>query len=105
MYCPNCKQEFPGKFCPECGAKLVESPKQNDFGVNISDDAAIMGGVNVTRNESHNTTNYDHRVINTSNVTNNIVERQKTDAELRNERNIKFMELCKEVFKDGLLDE
>ncbi len=104
MYCPNCKQEFPGKFCPECGTKLVESPKQNDFGVNISDDAAIMGGVNVTRNESHNTTNYDHRVINTSNVT-NIVERQKTDAELRNERNIKFMELCKEVFKDGLLDE
>ena len=105
MYCPNCKQEFDGKFCPECGTKLVEVPKQNDFGVNISDDAAIMGGVNVTRNESHNTTNYDHRVINTSNVTNNIVERQKTDAELRNERNIKFMELCKEVFKDSLLNE
>ena len=104
MYCPNCKQEFPGKFCPECGTKLVEVPKQNDFGVNISDDAAIMGGVNVTRNESHNTTNYDHRVITNQNVT-NIVERQKTDAELRNERNIKFMELCKEVFKDGLLDE
>ena len=104
MYCPNCKQEFPGKFCPECGAKLVESPKQNDFGINISDDAAIMGGINVTRNESHNTTSYDHRVINTSNVT-NIVERQKTEAELRNERNIQFMELCKEVFKDGLLDE
>ena len=51
MYCPNCKQEFPGKFCPECGAKLVELPKQNDLGINISDDAAIMGGVNVTRNE------------------------------------------------------
>ena len=104
MYCPNCKQEFPGKFCPECGTKLVEAPKQNDFGVNISDDAAIMGGVNVTRNESHNTTSYDHRVINTSNVT-NIVERQKSDAEIRNERNIQFMELCKAVFKDGLLAE
>ena len=24
MYCPNCKQEFDGKFCPECGAKIVE---------------------------------------------------------------------------------
>lgn len=24
MYCPNCKQEFPGKFCPECGTKLIE---------------------------------------------------------------------------------
>ena len=104
MYCPNCKQEFPGKFCPECGAKLVESPKQNDLGINISDDAAIMGGVNVTRNESHNTTSYDHRVITTQNVT-NIVERQKSDAEIRNERNIQFMELCKTVFKDGLLAE
>ena len=105
MYCPNCKEEFPGKFCPECGTKMVETPKQNDFGVNISDDAAIMGGVNVTRNESHNSTSYDQRVINNSTVTNNIVERQKTDAELRNERNIKFLELCKQAFSDGLLDE
>ncbi len=24
MYCPNCKQEFDGKFCPECGTKTVE---------------------------------------------------------------------------------
>lgn len=24
MYCPNCKQEFDGKFCPECGAKIEE---------------------------------------------------------------------------------
>ena len=24
MYCPNCKQEFEGKFCPECGAKKPE---------------------------------------------------------------------------------
>ena len=104
MYCPNCKQEFPGKFCPECGTKLVELPKQNDLGINISDDAAIMGGINVTRNESHNTTSYDHRVVTTQNVT-NIVERQKSDAEIRNERNIQFMELCKTVFKDGLLAE
>ena len=27
MYCPNCKQEFNSKFCPECGAKIVEMPK------------------------------------------------------------------------------
>ncbi len=105
MYCPNCKEEFPGKFCPECGTKLVEVPKQNDYGVNISDDATIMGSVNVTRNESHNSTSYDQRVINNSSVTNNIVERAKSDAELRNERNIKFLELCKQAFSDGLLDE
>ena len=77
MYCENCKQEFSGNFCPICGSKLVEKPQQNDLGVNIGDDAAIMGGVNVTRNESHNSTSYDQRVINNSTVTNNIVERQK----------------------------
>ena len=24
MFCPICKQEFSGKFCPECGTKLIE---------------------------------------------------------------------------------
>ena len=45
MYCPNCKKvyssEYKGNFCGDCGTRLVDSPKQNDFGVNISDDAAI----------------------------------------------------------------
>ena len=100
MYCKNCKKEFPGKFCPECGGKLIEKPAQDDFGLNLSDNAAIVGGLNLTRNESHNTTSYDQRVI-----TNNIVERQKTEVELRNERNILFMECCKQVFHDGLLNE
>ena len=22
MYCPNCKQEYDGKFCPECGTTV-----------------------------------------------------------------------------------
>lgn len=104
MYCPNCKQEFSGKFCPECGAKLIEKSNQDDLCVNISDNAAVLGGLNVTRNESHNTTSYDQRVINTSNVT-NIVERQKTDTELRNERNIQYVEFCKQVFSDGIITE
>ena len=38
-------------------------------------------------------------------MTDNIVERTKTDAELRNERSILFMECCKQVFSDGLLTE
>ena len=109
MYCSDCKKEYPtdfkGKFCIECGAKLVESPQNENTGVNIGGDAAIMGGLNVTTNESHNTTTYDQRVINTKTVTNNIVEREKSEIELRNERNAQFMELCKQVLSDGLIIE
>ena len=28
MYCPNCKQEFDGKFCPECGTRLIEKTQR-----------------------------------------------------------------------------
>ena len=109
MYCPGCKKEYPvdfqGKYCIECGAKLVESPQSENTGVNIGGEAAIMGGLNVTTNELHNTTTYDQRVINTKTVTNNIVEREKSEFELRNERNAQFMELCKQVLSDGLMAE
>ena len=107
MYCPNCKKEIkvPGNFCNFCGTRLVETPAQNDISLKISDDAAIMGGVNVSRSEMHNNTSYDNRTINTSNITNNIVERQKTEAELRNERIQQFLKCCKRVFSDGIRDE
>ena len=109
MYCPGCKKEYPvdfqGKYCIECGAKLVESPQSENTGVNIGGEAAIMGGLNVTTNELHNTTTYDQRVINTKTVTNNIVEREKSEFELRNERTAQFMELCKQVLSDGLMAE
>ena len=91
MYCPNCKQEFPGKFCPECGTKLIEKPAQNDINVGLGGDAAVVGGINIQKTETHNTTN--------------IVERQKSEAELYNERIQQFMECCKQVFRNGLLIE
>ena len=72
MYCKNCKREFQGNFCPICGAKLIEKSQQDDFGLNISDNAAIMGGVSVMRNDSHNTTSFDQSVTYNSSVTNNI---------------------------------
>ena len=88
MYCPNCKQEFPGKFCPECGTKLVESPTEKDIALNISDDAAVVGGINVTRNTTYNVAN------------NNI---SKSAEELKLERTQQFMERCKIAFVDGIL--
>ena len=95
MYCPNCKEEFTGKFCPECGTKLIEAPVQNDVSLNISDNAAIVGGVNVNRSETHNTTKY----------VNTVVERQKSEAELMQERKQQFMQCCRQVLRNGLLVE
>ena len=28
MYCPNCKQGFNSKFCPDCGTKLIEKTQR-----------------------------------------------------------------------------
>ena len=95
MYCPNCKEEFTGKFCPECGTKLIETPVQNDVLLNISDNAAIVGGVNINKNETHNTTKY----------VNTVVERQKSEAELMQERKQQFLQCCRQVLRNGLLVE
>ena len=102
MYCPECKQDFPGKFCPECGTKLIEVSSQNDINLNLSDNTAVLGGVNVTRNDSHNTTNFDQRIINTSNIINNIT---KSNAQLHQETVQQFLEYCRQTFSGGLLDE
>ena len=98
MYCPNCKKEFSSKFCPECGTKLVELPAEKDISLCISDNAAIVGGVSVTRSDSHNTTSYDQRTI--YNLANNI---SKSAEELKLERTQQFMECCKQSIRDGIL--
>ena len=45
MYCPNCKQGYDGKFCPECGTKLKDKPIDSGVGVNFGDATAISGGL------------------------------------------------------------
>ena len=102
MYCPNCKKVYPadftGNFCIECGTRLVENPKEGTTGLNISDDAAIMGGVNVVTNDSHNTTTYDQSVVYNKSVVNNI---SKSTSELQQERAQSFLEQCKLAFSKG----
>ena len=102
MYCPNCKKVYPadftGNFCIECGTRLVENPKEGTTGLNISDDAAIMGGVNVVTNDSHNTTTYDQSVVYNKSVVNNI---SKSTSELQQERTQSFLEQCKLAFSKG----
>ena len=51
MYCPNCKQEYEGKFCPECGTKLIEKPDTSGVSLNLGDANAISGGLHVS--DSH----------------------------------------------------
>jgi hypothetical protein len=82
MYCPNCKQEYDGKFCPECGTKLIEKPATSGVSLNLGDANAISGGVHI----SH--------VVH---------ERQKHREELHQENVLKFKQLCEQVYADGVM--
>ena len=77
MYCNNCKQSFDGNYCPECGAKLIEEPKDNGMNIALGDANAISGGVNVettnnVQNVDNSVTNIDNSVKNVNNTINNI---------------------------------
>ena len=92
MYCPNCKQEFDGKFCPECGTKLIEKHAADEnvsMGVNLNlgDANAISGGVHVVNNTTY------------------VQEREKSATEIEQEQRIQYMNLCEEVFEDAIIDE
>ena len=109
MYCPNCKQEYEGKFCPECGTKLIDKPAGgNGIHVNLGDANAISGGLHVS--DSHDVSNVDnsvHNITNNTSTVNNItnVAAQKTESEILQERKIEFMELIKAVYEDGIMEQ
>jgi len=96
MYCPNCNKKYDGKFCPECGTKLIEkpaTPTAGGSGINISfgDANAVSGGVHLK--DSHNTLNVDnseHNIQNVNTTVNNITQiaAQKTEMEILEERKI-----------------
>ena len=109
MYCPNCKQEYDGKFCPECGTKLIEKPTNaSGISLNLGDANAISGGLHV--NDSHAVHNEDKSIHNISNTTSNVtnitqVSAQKTEIELLQERKTQFLNACKRAYEDNVLEQ
>ncbi len=109
MYCPNCNQEYDGKFCPECGAKLIENPvPQGGFNLNLGDANAISGGVHLA--DSHNVHNEDrsiHNISNTTSTVNNItqVAAQKTEIEILQEKKTLYLNECKRAYEDNVLEQ
>ncbi len=87
MYCPNCKQEFDGKFCPECGTQLIDAPQSAGISINLGDANAISGGINI---DSHNVTNIVH-------------ERQKHKEEIHLDKVREYKALCEVVYADGVM--
>ena len=107
MYCPNCNEEYSGKFCPECGAKLIEKPA-GGFNLNLGDANAISGGVHLA--DSHNVHNEDrsvHNITNTTSTVQNItnIAAQKTEAEMLQERKEAYLNACKRAYEDNVLEQ
>lgn len=110
MHCPNCNEHYEtGKFCPNCGVGLVEdAPETGGFNINLGDANAISGGIHLQ--DRHDVTNIDnsvHNITNNTSTVNNItnVAAQKTESEILQERKIEFMEVVKQVFSDGILEQ
>ena len=116
MYCPNCKQEHAGAFCPECGTKLVEkpaAPSASGLGLNM-DGSAINGGVHLSdsHNVDHSVHNIDNSVhnvtTNNSTVNNNyttVHEREKSAEELLQEVEAEFITAIEGLCKGGHIDQ
>lgn len=109
MYCPNCKQEYDGRFCPECGTKLIEKPAvPGGVNLHLGDANAISGGLHVS--DSHDVSNIDnsvHNITNTTSTVNNItqVSAQKTEMELLQERKTLYLNACKRAYEDNVLEQ
>ena len=109
MYCPECKQEHNGKFCPECGTPLIEKPVMEGIPhINLGDANAISGGLNV--NASKNIHNEDHSIHNITNTTSTVnhitqVAAQKTEMELLQERKTLYLNACRRAYEDNVLEQ
>lgn len=109
MYCSNCKQDFDGNFCPECGTKLIEKPSANGLTVDGSGNAIDMHTTNQTITHDNSVTNNvvnntDHSV--TNNTTQNITyQAQLTSEQIKAKNREKFMQAVADAIQQrGQLD-
>lgn len=106
--CPKCNKEWPDEFvaCPLDGSTLVDKKQHAGVSLNLGDANAISGGIHVS--DSHNISNIDQRVINTSNVhniTNNVTQyAARSEMEILQEKKSIFLEECKKAYDDNVLD-
>ena len=109
--CPKCYNEWPDERteCPLDRTTLVSKPQQpTGFSLNLGDANAISGGVNMSDNHSVNnntintsTSNVDSHNVVTNNITQ--VEREKTQEELKHEKELAFREECLKVYSNGIM--
>ena len=102
MYCPNCKEEFPGKFCPECGTKLVEKPSA---GMNIGDGNAFNGPLTYDASSKVHKEDNSVNIDNSSKVNNYnyIKEAEKSDMQILQEKREEYFKACQLALEDNAL--
>ena len=108
MYCPDCKKEFDGNFCPTCGTKLIEKPATIGVSLNLGDANAISGGLHTSdSHDVHNIQNTSNTTIDNSQTVNNstVYEAQKTKAEIQQENENLFLQAVQERLSDGVLEQ
>ena len=87
MYCETCKKHIDeGRFCPDCGSRLVEDPKPNpqdslgSIGLNLGDANAISGGLSVSTSHSTDQSHTDNSMHTDNSV--------HTDSSVHNVSNV-----------------
>ena len=109
MYCLNCKKEIEGKYCPECGTKLIEKPTSaGGLNLKLGDANAVSGGVHLADSHAvHNEDKSVHNTSNVSNVTHNVtnVAAQKTELEILQDKTTIYLNECRRAYEDNVLEQ
>ena len=97
--CPSCNTEhdYSLSFCPDCGSRLMDDPSILNPLLGLGDANAISGGLNInqSKNISSNDTHYHSTMV----------ERSKSEAEVRLESKNKLRESAERILEErGRID-